>query len=488
MAKFIIILLASLFCVQCLIYETDKKELNLTFVQMKSEVVGKKGTAMASFRPEPDYNIEDTEKKPCFESIISNGKQGYKVNCGLWSKELSREVIIFCNIESDIPSGDYYIILNKTNNFIYKDYNVTLQNCDNVKFKKKEENIIDLYSGNQQLQIKDGVDSYELKFNIVSYNQEPIFINLYIPLDNCRVENNMLICTITKNDLLAYLTPMDTEGNIACLDKNNNITNFPLIPKIKINFRDYPKKDINVGIKKLLSNTNGRGAYIAYETDVTEMSNFYNFGNSPFELTFINKEKETDNEVTTSCSFVKYENNPLFLLCKMEEEGTFYLKEIGQEIRVDDNNIQYNYKIQSVKREDPISIKGDGRFITFSYPKILDFTKNNDPLYIQYGSHDHLEYLKGLTFNENGKDLECKVINSILKCEVPKSHFQGKTDGFYFLKHTFTNEEKIISYEVRPIKVLLDNHESDSDSHSDSKGNIASWSINYLILFILLFI
>ena len=122
MAKFIIILLASLFCVQCLIYETDKKELNLTFVQMKSEVVGKKGTAMASFRPEPDYNIKDTEKKPCFESIISNGKQGYKVNCGLWSKELSREVIIFCNIESDIPSGDYYIILNKTNNFIYKDY------------------------------------------------------------------------------------------------------------------------------------------------------------------------------------------------------------------------------------------------------------------------------------------------------------------------------------------------------------------------------
>ena len=75
--------------------------------------------------------------------------------------------------------------------------------------------------------------------------------------------------------------------------------------------------------------------------------------------------------------------------------------------------------------------------------------------------------------------MECQLINGILKCDVSKSHFNGEKNGFYFLKHTSTNANKIISYEVRPIKVILENH---------SKGKISSVSINYLILFILLLI
>ena len=61
----------------------------------------------------------------------------------------------------------------------------------------------------------------------------------------------------------------------------------------------------------MLSNVNGCGAYIAYETDVTDVSNFYNFGNSQFSLPFMKKENETAIEVKIYCSFVKYENNPL---------------------------------------------------------------------------------------------------------------------------------------------------------------------------------
>ena len=180
MAKLIIIFFASLFCAQCLIYQTDQKELNITFQQMKSEFVGKIGTAMASFRQEPYvYHIDDTEKKPCFESIISNGKEDYNVKCGLWSKDLSNEVIIFCNIESNIPSGDYYILLNETNTFTYKDYDVTLQNCDKVKFTKLEKNIIDLYSNSQSIQINDGVDSYELRFICLLIIVEQKIIYLY---------------------------------------------------------------------------------------------------------------------------------------------------------------------------------------------------------------------------------------------------------------------------------------------------------------------
>ena len=57
--------------------------------------------------------------------------------------------------------------------------------------------------------------------------------------------------------------------------------------------KGYPKKDIFVGIKKLLSNVNGCGAYIAYETDVTNVSNYYLFsGSENFELKFMNENEQ----------------------------------------------------------------------------------------------------------------------------------------------------------------------------------------------------
>ena len=480
MAKLIFIFFASLFCVQCLTYQEEEIKLNLFFKEMIKEKVGKRGTVMVSFEEREYYIINDTKKEPCFESKIRNGNKEYEVNCGLWDDYYSSKVIIFCNIENSIPSGDYYLLLNETNTFTYKDYNVTLNNCDNITFTKVEDNIIDLYSDRQKLIIENEVDTYELKFNIVSYNQEPLFLNLYMPLDNCSNENNILICTMTKHDLLAYLSPYETEANIASIDKNNNITKFPLIPGIRIYLRYYPKEDIYVGIKKLLVPIEGFGATFAYETNVTDVSNFYNVGNSLFPLTFINKDNKAEEKFY--CSFLKYENNPLILLCGIEFEGSFYLKEIEQEIIINYINIQYNYRIQPVKYENPILIIGEGRAILWSYPKILDFTKTNDSLYVQYVCKNKIEYLKGLTYNENEKDLECQIINDILKCEVPKSHFNGKTNGLYFLKHTNPIDKKVISYEIQPIRVILDNDES------DSKGSIASLSINYLILLILLLI
>ena len=62
----------------------------------------------------------------------------------------------------------------------------------------------------------------------------------------------------------------------------------------------------------------------------------------------------------------------------------------------------------------------------------------------------------GITFNENSKDLICEDFDSIKKCIVQKSHFEGKESGFYYTKFTNRNtNKKVIAYESIPIKVIL---------------------------------
>ena len=49
---------------------------------------------------------------------------------------------------------------------------------------------------------------------------------------------------------------------------------------LKIIVKDIQKKDITVNIKKLLVDTNEHDVPIAYETDVTNVSNYYLFSGS----------------------------------------------------------------------------------------------------------------------------------------------------------------------------------------------------------------
>ena len=119
-----------------------------------------------------------------------------------------------------------------------------------------------------------------------------------------------------------------------------------------------------------------------------------------------------------------------------------------------------------------------GSFIFWYYPKVLDFTKNSGPISIYYWIED-ADLLTGFTYNENEKDLTCQSVErSLKKCEITKEHFKGKKSGAYFLKHTNHLEKKSISYEVPPIKVIVD--------ESASRGNIIESSIFYYLLLLLI--
>ncbi len=109
---------------------------------------------------------------------------------------------------------------------------------------------------------------------------------------------------------------------------------------INISTKDIPKKDIFVGIKKLLTNTSESYAAFAYETNITDISNYYNidFIFRGFKLNFITYE---EGEKNLDCTFAKYNNNPLLLLCHYftYDKIELSLKEIKDEIKINDKYV-----------------------------------------------------------------------------------------------------------------------------------------------------
>ena len=173
------------------------------FVDYNNEV-GKKGTLIfdGGFHAN-DVDIIDHEKKSYFEIAISEKN---KTNCGLWIQE-NRKFLVFCNIDESIPEGEYSLNLDRIS-FNYKEYIINLKASQLFTFKKLNINIIDLYSYKQTIILEENKEIYDLKFKIVSYNNELLIINYRYVLENCKQENNELICPITKSKLEEILTPV----------------------------------------------------------------------------------------------------------------------------------------------------------------------------------------------------------------------------------------------------------------------------------------
>ena len=480
MSKLLIIFFVSFLSIDCLLKDQINLQLSQGYIQ--TETVGKKGTVIVTFeQKDVPKEFKNTKKEKWFDTTISNGDKSYNISCGLWnSRDEYRQILAFCYIEENIPSGNYSISFKDIKPFTHGNYYITLiAKEDSPKFQKVDKDIIDLYSDTQEIIIENSKDSYELNFNIVSYNQEKLIFNYNLVLD-CKIEGNILKCPLTKKDLFAYIPGSVSRNNLHYFDTTkNDRKQLLLIGKIKVENKDIPKKDIFISIKKLLVDANEKDVPIAYETNVTNISNIHYFNGDGFKLKFINNNSEgIETEFEAKCHFLKYENNPLILVCWVNKPGTNRLKAITEEIIIDNYNLQYNYRIQKVENEEIIKCDGDGSFISWYYPKILDFSKNTGSISIQYFI-EHPEKLKGFTYNEDEKDLICEDIGKIKKCEVIKDHFKGKKSGLYFIKHKNHLNNNMISYEIPPIEVNL-------ESVVPSKGIINRSSFIYSLLFVLL--
>ena len=168
-------------------------------------------------------------------------------------------------------------------------------------------------------------------------------------------------------------------------------------------YKNIKKENIYVYITKLIENM---ASPIAYETNVTEISEV--FTPYDFHLSFINVD---GTDFDKKCYFRKYEKTPLLIVCYMSKEGKIRLKEITEEIPLEDINAKYIFRIQPVNSKDIIYHKeqdGSGSFVDWVYPDVLDFRKN-DNLILEYDIK-YPENLIGITLNEEANDLNCEIV------------------------------------------------------------------------------
>ena len=162
----------------------------------------------------------------------------------------------------------------------------------------------------------------------------------------------------------------------------SDLKRFALIPIIKVNY-NIQKKNIFVSINKLIENVSEEYTFIAYETNVTDIGNIISDYFESFKLEF---ENENGGKINNSCTFRKYENTPLLIICEIGRTGTFWLKKTQNELKLEEEiNMKYNFRIQPIQNNEKIFCNADisQSYIAFIYPEILDFTKS-DSLIIDF--------------------------------------------------------------------------------------------------------
>ena len=139
----------------------------------------------------------------------------------------------------------------------------------------------------------------------------------------------------------------------------------------------------------------------------------------------------------------------------MLEKGNYSLSEIHNEIKLFDKHRKYNFYIQPVKNNDKITIDGNGSFQMYLMNETLNFYAN-DEISLDI-IMENLNYTKNITLVLNAtKDLECKDIGKHIKrCVVPRSHFQNKQSGYYYIYHLNHVNKYVKFYEHSPIHITI---------------------------------
>ena len=429
------------------------------------EHVGRKGTILLSFKDNDYFNsLEIINKNVLVKDTLENIEDKslkYQVDCGLW-KEKNEPLYYFCNINEAIPEGKYNLFFTK--DFKFNNDDIHISDESGGEFYIDNYSIIDLYSlEHQNIHITDdiseGNDKYTFKFNIVSYEEQKVFLKIttFNPLD-C-IKNNtdeFLYCSIDKEILNGQIASNTDNIEFYSLYKGV-FKKFYLIPKISLNFTSQ-KENEYIGITKLLTPYVAYPAIIAYETNITNFPYIYT---KIFRLNFTFVYVGIKNKGSLNCSFVKFKLTPLRIICKKMFDFELTLDEIKEEFIFNDLNYKYDFRIQPVKNEEKINILKDkyNSYVYWINPNHLDFRNNKSYTIDIVGNFTRislqtLEYI-GVSFNENEEELKCEYLENLKTCNVSFEHFNGLKNGYHYLRDVINKDTKLISYEAEPIKVTL---------------------------------
>ena len=399
------------------------------------------------------FDISDIEEKTYFNTTIESFLGYNKVICRLWKPKKSK-IRIFCKIEENI--GSIPIKLNSAS-FNYKNHRIVIiseMSCNYNPIKTRQ-NIPFLYSNEQEIKMEADKQYYELKFKIEEYNNEVLFLrekkrreDMYFTeliLEDCNIEGRNLICKIEKEKIIENLNCENEIFELYFYSSLKGLYKFSCVFDITIvAYNLLYKKNIIVWVTKLIQNNLDFQNYIPYETNITSLSNLIS------DFFYYN----TSNGLYT-CRFIKSANKPLLFLCNIKNNKTnSSLGEKKEEVILDNIHIKYNFIIQPVKNSEIFTMKNEGSRLSIIYPTKLDFTKNDlIPIYLIMSKPENTG---GIRLNQNSEELVCGHLDDMLKrCLVPKSHFAGKQNGYYFI-HYLNRENKLNTfYEVSPILVIL---------------------------------
>ena len=262
-----------IFAFICLSFATcliKNEEVIVTLNGLSVEYTGKKGTLAISTSSEYTFK-EDISRKIYFESKIANEKSTYNSKCGFW-KASEDKFYVFCNIDTDIPAGKYTIDFTGISQFDYQGKSIKFSDS-RFNFEKLDKDLIDLYSDKQEINIVEGQDSYELKFNVVSYNQEVLFFSTRAKtVLECKQENKELICPIKKDELEKGFEYKSYSLSIRYIGEKEGEAKLPLTGPIILTDNIAQKTDVYIRITKLLENVMETNSFITYETNVTNIN------------------------------------------------------------------------------------------------------------------------------------------------------------------------------------------------------------------------
>ena len=227
-----------------------------------------------------------------------------------------------------------------------------------------------LYSEKQIINITEEIDLYDFKFHIGLYDEQPLCLSLdemkKILLQDCNNNGKDLICNIKKEKFYEiYATSSQKLTLEPCDYELKSKIKFSLIYDIIINFENIKKEDIFIGITGLLANNVNLNTFSAFETNITNIPDIIS---DTFALSYFND---------FNCTIKKSKQTQLLIICLMTEKGTFSLKEIDKEIILEKINIKYNFIIQPVNINAQCKVEGNGNYIQFVYPQILNYYLND---------------------------------------------------------------------------------------------------------------
>ena len=143
-----------------------------------------------------------------------------------------------------------------------------------------------IYSDKTIIDLNDERDAYYFKFKTGIYYDTNVFLRskyeslmIYIPFDECKVKQREMTCKLTRKRIENFYY-----YNSRILSPELLTINFGFDYGTKINEIVYPiflskvekqKETVHVTIKKLLTKEVGSSSFLAYETDVYNISSIH---------------------------------------------------------------------------------------------------------------------------------------------------------------------------------------------------------------------